>query len=188
MRPQNISGRAKGYNDEMFVSDRAIRSAFRLLGYGVNMSEHKVARGTVTKFQKDYNKCSKKFKKWGKVDVNGRLDKDTLNALEMALRWAKRRENKDGTPSARVWQSLCSDLSEHACAPSDIPERGTNYVEVMPNGMAKLHNIYNSHALRANILEFEKHGPVVFAKVEVPPQGDLPKGGVVIICPCVFSR
>jgi hypothetical protein len=156
----------------------------------VSMCEHKVDRKTVVKFQGSYNRCAKKFGKWGEVDVNGRLDNDTLNALEMALRWTKRRENKDGTPSAVVWQSLCKDLAaaDHGRRTSDMSERGTNYVEVMPNGMAKLRNIHNDHALRANVLEFEKHGPVVFAKVEIPPQGGLPKGRAEICCPCVFSR
>lgn len=191
--PPNISGNAAGYNKGMFKSNRAIRRAFKLLGYPIDMCEHNVDRGNVRHFQKDFNRCSKKAGKWGQIEATGKLDKDTLNALEIALRWAKKRENTDGTPCMVSWQSFCAVARgkgrTFAEVEAEAPiEKGTNYVEVSPNGMAKLRNVYNDHCLRAELLDFERHGAVAFATVILPPQGDLPGGrSEPMTCPCVFG-
>jgi len=202
--PPNLSKDAKGFNTSMFKSDRAVRRGFRLLGYGVSNRFHKVPGDTVRQFQRDYNKCADRFGRWGKVKVTGKLNKDTLNALEHAIRWSKKLENTQGTPSARSWQSLCASRRNacldppsgkgktraYAQAEAELPEaRGTNFVEVLTNGSGKLRNIHTDHALRCNILAFERHGDTVLAVVEIPPQGDLPGGRPdSITCPCVFAR
>lgn len=173
-----------------------------MLGYAINTSFHRVPKGTVRQFQRDYNKCSDRFGQWGKVEITGRIDKDTLNALEHAIRWSKKRENKDGTPSARSWLSLCGDRSGKTCGECDgdepvvvtsrkkIPEESeTNYVEITPQGTAKLRSVDTDIALRAEVVGFEREGDVVFAVVKIPPQADLPGGREKTFqCPCVLSR
>ncbi len=199
-KPPNLSGDAKGYNSQMFKSSRAVRRGFKLLGYGVNPSDHKVPGSTVRQFQHDYNRCSERFGRWGQVRVTGKLNRETLNGLEHAVRWSKKRENRDGTPSARSWQALCSDRGiacrdasgSRTYSKTDTPApkaRESSFVEVLPNGSGKLRNIHTDDALRCEILNFELHGDVVFATVAVPPQGDLPGGrSEPITCPCVLGR
>lgn len=179
----------------MFKSRRAVRRGFKILGYAINPHDHEVPSQTIRQFQRDYNKCSDRFNQWGNVEVGGSLDIDTLNALEHAVRWSRKRENSEGIPSARFWQSLCADLRpelnyKRAYAQTEpVKEKETNFVEVLPNGIGKLRNIYTDDALRCNILAFERHGDVIFAIVEVPPQGDLPNGrDEQINCPCIFAR
>ena len=197
--PPNLSKDAKGFNSQMFKSDRAVRRGFRILGYGVNPRDHKVPANTVRQFQRDYNKCAERFGHWGKVKVTGKLNRDTLNALEHAIRWSKKRENDQGIPSARSWQALCGDIDSPDCFDKSSrtgarayaqPEAAeTNFVEVLPNGTGKLRNIHTDDSLRCEILCFDRHGEVVFATVKIPPQGDLPGGRPdPISCPCVFAR
>jgi hypothetical protein len=186
----------------MFKSDRAVRRGFRILGYGVSNRDHKVPSKTVHRFQLNYNKCADRFGHWGKLNVTGKLSKETLNALEHAIRWSKKLENTQGVPSARSWQSLCGNqwnvypsngsakTRAYAQAEGDAPEaRGTNFVEVMSDGVGKLRNIHTDHALRCNIIAFERYGDTAFAVVEIPPQADLPGGRPdQITCPCIFAR
>lgn len=208
--PPNLSKDVKGFNSSMFKSDRAVRRGFRVLGYAVNPRDHKVPANTVRQFQRDFNRCGERFGRWGQVKVTGKLNRNTLNALEHAIRWSKKRENREGVPSARSWQALCADRSSGCTdpassnqrgprrrrayaqadqAPPDLPERGTNFVEVLSNGTGKLRNIHTDHALRCNIIAFERYGDTVFVLVEVPPQGDLPGGRPDHIkCPCIFAR
>lgn len=200
--PPNLSKDVKGWNSSMFKSDRAVRRAFRILGYSVSNRFHKVPSDTVRQFQHDYNKCAERFGHWGKVKTTAKLNKDTLNALEHAIRWSKKRENREGIPTARSWQALCGvrrasgsrayAQSESPASPEapEAPEgRGTNFVEVQPNGTGKLRNIHTDHALRCNIIAFERAGDTVFALVEIPPQSDLPGGRTdQIKCPCIFAR
>lgn len=197
--PKNLSRDTKGFNSRMFKSERAVRRGFMMLGYGVNTCEHKVPSNTVRQFQRDYNKCANRFGHWGQVKITGKLNRDTLNALEHAIRWSKKRENDQGIPSARSWQSLCGDRRA-ACIDTDECESGrrkygqtdlseTNFVEVLPNGSGKLRNIHTDDSLRCDIICFERHGDVVFSTVNVPSQGDLPGGRPnSITCPCVFAR
>ncbi len=210
-RPPNLSGDARGFNSQMFKSDRAVRRGFRMLGYAVNPRDHKVPKSTVQQFQRDYNKCAERFGRWGKVEVSGRIGKTTLNALEHAVRWSKKRENREGIPTARSWQALCAnrraacldtecvdgrnysappEVGAEAYATVTVPEaREENFVEVLPVGRGKLRNIHTDDALRCNILGFERHAEVIFAIVEVPPQRDLPGGrSDSITCPCVLGR
>jgi hypothetical protein len=198
--PPNISKHPKGYNKKMFRSDRAVRKGFMILGYGVNTTRHKVTRDTVREFQRDYNKCSDKFGQWGKVEITGELNKDTLNALEHAVRWSKKREDNEGVPSARSWQSLCHKRpsypggcgSDEKVVVSRTHEREpyeASYVEIAKNGIAKLKSIDSDIALRAEVVGFERDGAVVFAIVKIPPQSDLPGGRAEPFrCPCVLSR
>lgn len=196
--PPNFSKDPKGYNRKMFRSERAVRRGFMMIGYAVNTSAHKVPEGTVLQFQKDYNRCSDRFGQWGKVDESGRLDKPTLNALEHAIRWSKKRENKDGTPSARSWQSLCHAAPGDSCGgerriiASRIEEPEvyeTRYIEVTSNGIAKLRDTETDMSLRAEVVDFERDGNVVFAIVKIPPQADLPGGREEPFrCPCVLGR
>lgn len=200
--PPNLSNDSAGFNSRMFRSDRAIRRGFRVLGYGINPKDHKVPSGTIKQFQRDYNHCAEKFGRWGRVDIHGKIDKPTLNALEIAIRWAKKKENTQFIPSARVWQSLCSfrksacndhddcsDNSQRSYSSTDIEKSETNFVEILSNGFGRLRNIHTDDSLRCNIECFDKHGDVVFATVTVPPQGGLPKGrDKSITCPCVFRK
>ncbi len=198
--PPNISNGPKGYNQKMFSGDRAVRKNFMILGYGVNTTRHKVHKEVVREFQRDYNKCAEKFGQWGKVELTGALDIPTLNALEHAIRWSKKRENTDGTPSARSWQSLCH---EHPSYPGECgsdekvivsrthekEEYEVNYIEITDDGGAKLRSIDTDIALRAEILGFDREGDVVFAIVKIPPQADLPGGREEPFrCPCVLGR
>ena len=195
--PPNFTNNEAGYNRQMFRSDRAIRRGFMRIGYPVNTGLHKVPKSTVTQFQRDYNKCSDRFGQWGKVKENGALDIPTLNALEHAIRWSKRREDKEGVPSARSWQSLCHDAPGDSCGgkkaiasrimESDAYE--TRYVEVTAQGTAKLRDTETDLALRAEVVDFERDGNVVFAIVKIPPQSDLPGGREEPFrCPCVLGR
>ena len=205
MKPPNISKNAAGYNTKMFKSDRAVKNAFKRIGYGISNRNIKAPASTVKQFQKDYNKCADRFGHWGQIDVTAKLDKPTLNGLEIAVRWSVKRENRDGVPAARSWQGLCRNLSGLACHDDrsadlsksrvysaseggpQIDETPKNFIEVLSNGVGKLRNMHNDHALRANILDFEKHGPVIFAVAILPPQADLPKGRKdPIKCPCVY--
>lgn len=204
-KPPNISGDINGFNTQMFKSKRAVRRGFLMLGYGINPRDADIPANVVRQFQRDYNKCSERFGRWGKVDINGKLDKPTLNGLEHAIRWAKKRENRDGTPSARSWQALCGNraaacIDDSECGNNgrrrkyaqpdvEVQPRETNYIEVCPDGTGKLRNILTEDALRCNILAFERHGEVIFAVAEVPPQGDLLGGRPQpITCPCMFAR
>lgn len=200
-QPPNLSGDAKGFNSKMFKSQRGVRRALKALGYGVNHCLRTIPTSTIRQFQTDYNKCAEKFGRWGKVDRTGKIDRQTLNALEHAIRWCKKRENRDGIPSARAWQSLCAhrrkvcrdteceDGRSFSATPEKVEERETNFVEVMPDGTGKLRNIHTDDALRCSIIAFERYGEVVFAVVDVPSQGDLPNGrSEPISCPCVLGR
>jgi len=196
--PPNLSGDAKGFDSKMFSTERAVRRGFQLIGYGVNLRKNKVPSDTVEQFQRDYNRCSDRFGKWGKVQITGKLDRISLNALEHAIRWSKKRENKCGMPAARSWRALCTNRKSAGCesgrsyseAENPTPrESATNFVEVLPNGSAKLRNTRTDDALRCNIINFELHGDIVFALVEVPSQGDLPGGRPEpITCPCILGR
>lgn len=199
MRPPNLSKDNAGYNTSMFKTDRSVKNAFRRIGYGVSPAI-KVPSSTITQFQHDYNKCGDKFGRWGKIDVTSKLDKHTLNALEIAVRWSVKRENRDGVPAARSWQGLCRNLKHLSCNEDqsrsysateaeglEISPDETRYIEILPNGNGKLRNLHSDHALRANILDFEHHGPVIFAVAILPPQDGLPGGREEpFSCPCVF--
>ena len=89
-KPPNFSKDTAGYSTRLFPNDRAVRRAFRILGYAVSASHLKVSKRVVVQFQKDYDKCSHKFSKWGEIEINGQLNKETLNAIEIALRWTKK--------------------------------------------------------------------------------------------------
>lgn len=207
MKPPNVTKNPSGYNTKMFSSNHAVKNAFRRIGYGVSRRDVKVPRATIIQFQRDYNKCADRFGHWGQIDETGKLDRETLNGLEIAVRWSVKRENRDGTPAARSWQGLCRNLSHIQCEEDcgdrrgdstsrryananksvEIDDSPKHYIEVLPNGVGKLRNMHNDHALRANILDFEKHGPVIFAVAVLPPQADLPKGRKdPIKCPCVY--
>jgi len=202
-QPPNYTGDPNGYNRRMFRSDRAVRRGFMMLGYAVNTCMHQVPKSTVRQFQRDYNKCSRRFGQWGQVELNGALDKPTLNALEVAIRWSKKRETREGIPSARSWQSLCQDRSHKSCgecgpdgkiraprvvAPKPQPDE-RNYIEITNQGMAKVREIGTDTALRAEVMGFEREGDTVFAIVKIPPQADLPSGrDEPFRCPCVISR
>ncbi len=198
--PPNYTGDPKGFNTRMFKSDRAVRRAFMILGYGINRCVHKVPRETVEQFQKDFNVCGQRFSQWGSVTVNGALDKPTLNALEHAVRWSKRRESRDGMPSATSWQSLCRDRRTPECGECDehgrpiIRRKNTNrtetkFVEVTAQGTAKLRDMNSDVSLRAELIDFERDGDVVFAVVKIPPQADLSGGrDKPFRCPCVLAR
>jgi len=201
MKPPNFTDHPSGYNRRMFSSERAVRRGFMMLGYGINTRLHEVPKSTVRKFQRDYNKCADRFGQWGKVDENGDLDKPTLNALEHGIRWSKKRENKEGIPTARSWQSLCRDATSDSCGEcgedgrAKIPKRkessrfDNQYIEVTPQGIAKLRSIDTDIALRAEVIDFERDGNVVFAIVKIPPQADLPGGrDKPFRCPCVLGR
>lgn len=176
-------------------NSREIRNGFRVLGYAVDLRSHEVSQEIIRQFQRDYNKCSDRFDHWENIEITSSLDGDTINALDRAIRWSKNRENAEGIPSARSWQSLCADLGPNlnparVYAQLESPkETETNFVEVLSNGTGKLRNIYTSDAFRCNILSFERHGNVIFAVVEIPPQADLPDGrDESISCPCIFTR
>jgi len=193
-KPPNLSQSKAGYNTQMFPNNRAVCRAFRILGYTVSSSRSKISKRIVVQFQKDYNKCSCKFNKWGHIEINGQLNKETLNAVEIALRWTKKQAKKEGLPEPVTWQNLCKKIGDGRGysatdkEKSEEKEKATNYIEVLPNGQAKLRNIYNDRALRADILDFEKHGPVIMAVAILPPQADLPNGkNNPITCPCVFG-
>lgn len=198
--PPNISNDSKGYNRQRFRGDRSVRRVFMTLGYGINTTRHKVPKSTVTEFQRDYNKCASKFGQWGKVELTGALDKPTLNALEHAIRWSKNREDTDGTPSARSWQSLCHDRPSYpgGCGSDEKiiisrthekEEYESNYIEITDAGGAKLRSIDTDIALRAEIVGFDREGDVVFAIVKIPPQADLPGGREEPFrCPCILGR
>lgn len=196
--PPNFTKDPDGYNRQMFRSERAVRRGFMMIGYPVNTGDHRVPKGTVLQFQRDYNKCSERFGQWGKVVENSSLDIPTLNALEHAIRWSKKRENKDGTPTARSWQSLCHAAPGDSCGGERriIASRTekptsyeTRYIEVSPQGTAKLRDTNTDLALRADVLDFERDGNVVFAIVKIPPQADLPGGREEPFrCPCVLGR
>lgn len=199
--PPNISGDPNGFNAAMFKTQRSVARAIRMLGYAVR-PDHKTPEETVKKFQHDYNHCSKRFGEWGEVAVNGRIDTATLNALEHAVRWSKKRENRSGTPSARFWRALCSDRRPD-CLDSEgygrmyaeteqkekVEPQESSFVEVQPNGSAKLRNLHTDDALRCDVLDFERQGDVVFAIVKLPPQADLPNGrSEPLCCPCTIRR
>lgn len=194
--PPNFTKNKAGFNKVMFRSERAIRRGFMMIGYAVNTGAHKVPEKTVLQFQKDFNKCSDRFGQWGKVAESGRLDIPTLNALEHAIRWSKKRENRDGTPSARSWQSLCHVAPGDSCGGKVIASRidepeayETRYIEVTPQGSAKLRDTETDMSLRAEVVRFERDGNVVFAIVKIPPQADLPGGREEPFrCPCVLGR
>lgn len=196
--PPNFTKDKDGFNRKMFRSDRAVRRGFMRVGYPVNTGAHKVPKETIRQFQKDYNKCSDRFGQWGKVKENGSLDIPTLNALEHAIRWSLKRENKDGTPSARSWQSLCHSAPGDSCGgekriiASRIEEPDvyeTRFIEVTSQGTAKLRDTETDLSLRAEVVDFERDGNVVFAIVKIPPQADLPGGREEPFrCPCVLGR
>jgi hypothetical protein len=199
--PPNYTNDSAGYNSRMFKSERAIRRAFMMLGYGINKALHRVPKATIKRFQRDYNKCGRRFGQWGSVEVSGLIDEDTLNALEVAVRWSKKRERREGIPTARSWRSLCHDSSNESCGECGNGERinlskvqkprhmETRYVEVSPDGVAKMRDIDSDVSLRAEVIDFERDGNVVFAIVKIPPQADLPGGREEPFrCPCVLGR
>ena len=185
-----------GFNFHMFKSRRSICQALRYLGYEISDGANVPPTKTIQQFQKDFNNCSGKIGRFGKIDTNGYPDTNTLNALERAVQWAKDLEVSSPMPGARSWQSLCSysgqgeSLDEAYSKANELNlDKGTNFVEVLPSGIGKLRNSYTDDSLRCNILSFERRGDIIFAVVEVPPQGDLPGGrNEQICCPCLFSR
>ena len=120
--PPNLSEDPKGFNSTMFGTKRSISRALRMLGYPIR-PDHEAPESTVITFQREYNRCSRRFGKWGEVEVHGRVDTETLNALEHALRWAKHRENQTGTPSARFWRALCTAHPPSITANTTAPRR-----------------------------------------------------------------
>lgn len=197
MRPPNTSGDPRGYNTSMFNTDRAVKTALRRLGYGVSPTVD-IPGSTILRFQHDYNKCADRFGKWGKTDTTSMLDKHTLNAIETALRWSEKSEKRHGTPSANSWQSLCKNLDHLGCGKSrrysaapapdlEVSPDETRYVEILPNGNGKLRSTASDRALRANVMDYERHGDVIFAVVVLPPQDGLPGGrDKPFKCPCVL--
>lgn len=195
--PPNLSGSASGYNEKMFRNHRSVGRGLKMLGYRVNINED-VDSSLITQFQNDYNLCSKKFEQWGEIGVSGAMDIPTLNGLEHAIRWAKKIENVKGIPAASAWRSFCACFQSHGkryaavaegASEASEPDTATNFIEVLPDGNGKLRNIYNDSALRAEILDFEKHGPIVFAVAILPPQAELPGGRMEpFACPCLIRR
>ena len=167
-----------------------------MLGYPVDPKVHEPDAKTVKKFQRDYNRCDMNFDSWGDIAITGKIDIPTLNALEHAIRWSKKRENDTGVPSGRSWRALCtgsgrkySSTGEESDDDVVTPDTESNYIEIQQDGSGKLCNIHNDHALRCSILAFERAGDVVFAVVDVPPQGDLPHGRPEpITCPCFMGN
>jgi len=188
--PPNFSKNPQGYNTDLFKGQRDVRRAFMMLGYGVNKTLHRIPTKTVKSFQRDYNRCGQRFGHWGAVEVTGDFDSNTLNALEHAVRWSKKRENEDGMPSATYWQTLCRDVVECGESEDEAPvEMQTQYVEISAGGNARLRDIRTTKFLRAELLEFDREGDVIFATVKIPSQSDL-RGGrdEVFRCPCVLER
>lgn len=160
-----------------------------MLGYPVNLKTHKVTSNLIKRFQKDFNRFSKAHdNRWGRTRPDGHLDVETLKALEVAVRWSKKRSNESGIHPSNAWQN--QSFSTKSCrtyAAVEEPEP-TSFVEVMPSGTAKLRNVHNDHPLRADIHKFERHGPVVFALISLPPQEDLPNGRrEPFLCPCLLA-
>lgn len=176
----------------MFKTNRSVRRGLRMLGYPVDPKVTEPDAKTVEKFQQDYNRCDMHFESWGDIAITGKIDVPTLNALEHAIRWSKKREDDTGQPSGRSWRALCSGPGRtYAAADESAPAHlasESNYVEILPDGSGKLRNVHTDDALRCNILAFERQGDIVFAVVEVPAQGDLPSGRAgPITCPCVMA-
>jgi len=202
--PPNLSQSPAGYNDKMFRSVRSIRRGLSMLGYPASSCDQEISGDMIRKFQNDYNRCSKKFGHWGTIEASSEMDVPTLNGLEHAIRWAKKIEKTKGLPTASAWRFFCNlymapgertysatgETLENGPTVAAQPEVAeSNFVEVLPNGNGKLRNIYNDDALRANIVDFEKHGSTVFAVVILPPQDGLPGGRMdPFACPCLIRR
>jgi len=188
MKPLNTTRDPKGFNSKIFKDDRSIRRAFIILGYSVNHSSLKVPKSSVLKFQKDYNIASQKNSSMGALKADGVIGKDTLNALEVAIRISKKNSQSNNLSIGKSWQVICGSIKPRKYAKSDdIDYSKTNFVEVGKNGTGKLRSCITDKSLRCTVVDFERHGDVVFAVVEVPPQKDLAAGCLSkITCPCVF--
>lgn len=188
--PPNISNRPEGYNKRMFPDDRSIRKGFMSLGYGISYDRHEVSPDVTLQFQRDYNKCSRKLSRWGAIEADGKLGKDTMNALEIAIRWAKKAQNEGTLPSSTLWQSFCRESPGCSGFPEDAEEPIDNakYVEINSNGSAMLRDLYKDGSLRVELASFERHGDAVIAVVTVPPQANMPRGRSGFLkFPCVVN-
>lgn len=185
MNPSNISGDIKGFNSRLFKSDRAIRRAFIVLGYSVDPNMLRVPESAIRRFQTDYNVASSRLSSIGSLHISGKINKETLNALEFAIRWSKKRSSVKTTSIAECWRSLIGNKDKRAYSGTD--HSPSNFVEVNSDGSGNLRSTKTDSALRCIVLSFEKRGETVFATVSVPPQGDMPEGcKSSITCPCIF--
>lgn len=177
-RPPNISKDPQGYNTKLFPNSRAVRKALRHLGYKVSLTNTPPPKVIVRQFQKHYNHCAiKRFHKWGSLKVDGIAGRNTLNAIEIAMTFARKRGRAHGGEAAHHWQKLCArhrpgrHKRHHGTKPR--PHR-PEFVEVMGKGVGKLRRPGLDY--RVYIHKLAKKGDLLFAQVRIPPQVGLPKG------------
>lgn len=166
------------------ISDRIIRRirrAFLALGYSVSNASYDIPENSVKDFQSDYNNCADNLKGWDKIAVNGKLDKETLIALDSAVKLAEYKSGRSLDEIEGSWKYLCKKHEK--------PNEDLRYVEVMPNGSANVRDLQSDLSLRANLIAFDREGDVIFAIVSIPAQADLPAGQEERLrCPCVVRR
>lgn len=177
--PPNISKDKKGYNRKLFSNYRAVRRVMQRLGYKVTMTNTKAPAMVVRQFQRHYNHCSiKRFPKWGSLKVDGVAGRHTLNALEIALTWARKRSKVHGGTVHGNWQKMCHRLRpprrKHRPGKKFPRPKHVAYVEVMGKGQGKLRR--PGKDLRVYIKKLAKKGNLLFAYVQIPPQFGMPKG------------
>ena len=95
VNPPNLSNDPAGYNTVLFPGPMAVRQWFINLGYSVLLKDTPLKRNrSVKKFQKDYNKVSKRpgNGSMGTLVVDGTAGRNTLNAVEIASMQVKTKQ------------------------------------------------------------------------------------------------
>ena len=183
--PPNISGNKKGYNTLLYPNHRAIRKALRHLGYQLSPTNSKPPSIIVRQFQKHYNFCSiSRFHKWGGLKIDGKAGKHTLNALEIALKWATKRGTAKGKSPAHVWRHTCNrsrpGKGKFPGMPHGKPhgkppkKKQPEFVEIRGKNIGKLRRPGMDY--RVFVKQLARKGDMLFAKVTIPPQLGLPSG------------
>jgi len=179
--PPNVSGDQKGYNTKIFPNFRAVRKAFRRLGYETDMANASVPSSIVRQFQRGYNHCSiKGHPAWGILRIDGKIDgKDgahTLNALEIALGYALKNAPSQNQPVGAWWQKHCAQhhpkRSEDEIGPVG---HGKRYVELINKHAGRLRRVGQTD-VRVVVHQLARKGSVLFALSSIPPQTDVPMG------------